>query len=182
MANPLPTKNHRTCPDCGAEVPTSATVCWCCRGPLIFGSLDVSQAIDTKGRAPFRFQFTLASIMLIMTFTAILMSIFTMSPGLGVFVLVLAMPALIRTIVLAMQKGSRDQPMTVPAKIGFFLLWVVLVGIVLLVVGAILYVTLFIVCAAGSSSNAVPILVTGGILAFLAAVSLLVLFWRKIEF
>ena len=179
------------CPDCGAEIPSSAVRCWRCRHPFPNGPKAECTVAKMGGgenhiEDGLKLQFSLASLMLIVTLTAILFSIYEIKPGLGIVLFILAGPALLRTVVLALQKGSRNTPMTTAGKIGFFLLWMGLAGIAAAVAGTIFYVAFISAviasCFAGGTGNSAGLLTLGGVIAASAAISLFVLFWRVTKF
>jgi hypothetical protein len=176
----------RYCPDCGAEVAPQAVICWCCRHSLLqsasAGSQLVSvEAVDENARhihERTKFQFSLASVMLIVTLAAVLMSIYTMAPGLGIALMVLSVPALIRTAVLAMQKGSRGKPLAFAEKAGIFLAWIGL-GIVIIIAAGLAF---FVSCLAGLPGGEGAAMLLGSIGAIVVAIFLGVFFWRKFKF
>ena len=176
----------RYCPDCGAEVPPQAVLCWCCRHSLLQSAAANSQYVlaaavdENTGNLHERtkFQFSLASVMLIVTFAAVLMSIYTMAPGLGIALMVLSVPALVRTAVIAMQKGSRGKPLTFAEKAGIFLAWIGL-GIVIIIAAGIAF---FVSCLMGLAGGESTAILFGSIGAIIAAIVLGVFFWRKFKF
>lgn len=175
----------RYCPECGAEVRPDAVLCWCCRHSLLQKASTASQrasAVAIDESVPHihertKFQFTLASIMLLVTFTAVLMSIYTMAPGLGIALMILSAPALVRTIVVAMRKGSRGQPLSFGEKAGIFLAWIG-VGLVVIVSAGIGF---FISCLVGLPGGGMVPVVLGIIGAIITAIFVFTAFWRKFK-
>jgi hypothetical protein len=174
----------RYCLDCGAEVRPDAILCWCCRHSLLESEAEYALALKELHGSPFgteprtKFQFSLASIMIVMTLLAVLMSIYTMAPGLGIALMVLSVPALIRTVVLAMQRGSRGKPLTFGQKAGVFAAWIGL-GVVIVIAAGVAF---FVSCLVGLPGGAAVAITFGSIGAIVAAIALGVLFWRKIKF
>jgi hypothetical protein len=182
-----PEPKPRYCLDCGAEVRPDAILCWCCRHSLLESEAEYALAAKELhgGGSPFgpeprtKFQFSLASILIVMTLVAVLCSIYTMAPGLGIALMVLSVPALIRTVVLAMQRGSRGKPLTFGQKAGVFAAWIGLSVVIVIAAG----VAFFVSCLVGLPTGKLEIAFTlGGIGAIVAAILLGVLFWRKIKF
>lgn len=118
------------CPECGASLPPQVTRCWLCgrdiapSGPATLTGTPFAE-VAGAGTSPFeqraKFQFSIASMLLWMTLAAILLSLFTISPGLGILLGILSAPAAIRTAVLAMRREAAGRPMTVESKVTVFL-------------------------------------------------------------
>jgi hypothetical protein len=182
----IPDFNPLFCHVCGAEVRADSVLCWCCRNPLRQSASAASQVVlaevvDEKGlniHERTKFQFSLASVMLIVTFSAVLMSIYTMAPGLGIALMVLSVPALGRTAVVAMQKGSRGNPLSFGEKAGIFMAWIGL-GIVIAIAACIAF---FFSCLAGLGGGEQRAIYFGSIGAIFTAIVLTVIFWRKIKY
>jgi hypothetical protein len=120
------------CCECGAPLPKKARFCWLCGA-----SLDASVRATQSTASPFRplapQQFSLATLMLVMTFAAVLVGVFSLSPGAGLAVMFLAAPAFVRTCVVATRRKSTGQRMSWGSKLGVFL---ASLGIVVAVVAA----------------------------------------------
>jgi hypothetical protein len=108
------------CPECGAGVRTDAVRCWLCHREL--GARDPYSPpaeialVPGSGAA----QFSLATILLVTTLVAVCLGVFRISPGFGVIVVVLATPALVRTIVAGTREKQRGHRLSVAEKIGTF--------------------------------------------------------------
>jgi hypothetical protein len=174
-----PESKPRYCPDCGAEVGSQSVLCWCCRHSLLQTAPALSQVLSVgQIHERTKFQFSLASVMLIVTFAAVLMSIYTMLPGLGIALMVLSAPALVRTAVVAMYKGSRGKPLTFGEKAGIFLAWMG-VALVVIIAAAIGF---FVSCLAGLPGGEWSAILFGSTGAMITAVLLFAVFWRKIKY
>jgi hypothetical protein len=184
--SPTSESKPRYCPDCGAEVRLESVLCWCCRHSLLQGASARSpfvsvESVDenyTNIHDRTKFQFSLASVMLLITFAAVLMSIYSMAPGLGIALMVLSVPALVRTAVIAMQTGSRGKPLTFGEKAGIFLAWIGL-GLTIIIAACFGF---FISCLVGLPGGEVTAIMFGSIGAIITAISLGVFFWRKFKF
>jgi len=155
----------KTCPDCRAQLPGDADICWLCRRelspagspgdrPPIPGEGPAAQAAGSPFAPGFslpraepraRFQFGLASILLVITLCAVLLAIGRMSPGIAIVLAILATPALVRTALAASRSRARGEPMSVEAKAALF---ASTVGI-LLAVGVAAGVAFFVTCFGG---------------------------------
>ena len=67
------------------------------------------------------FQFGLSSLLLIMTLSAVMMSLFKIQVAFGIMGLILAIPALLRTIVCVTRIGAGGQPASMGRIVGIFL-------------------------------------------------------------
>src|SRR5687768_12038002 len=104
MSNPfVPTSRstdsaaQRRCPQCGASCAVEATQCWLCHAAL------PAVVQSTRGAPAAAQQFSLATILLVITLIAVCLGVFRVSPGFGLAVVCFAVPALIRTVVVGAQ-------------------------------------------------------------------------------
>src|SRR6187402_3410953 len=99
------------CPECGADVRPLDEKCWLCQRPL--SAKDVITAELIQPAAPpivpewvaarstaNPAQFSLETLMLVITLVAVCLGMIAATPGLGVLVSVVAAPALIRTLIV----------------------------------------------------------------------------------
>jgi hypothetical protein len=120
-ANP----HAKVCPECGAMLAVSAGTCWLCHRPLTDDS-STDDAITTTvpplphtapaiavGRAG---QFSLAALMLTVTFVAVLLGLFVQVRGLAIVLAVLAAPALIKTSLIGRRHKAAGEPLTPGGK------------------------------------------------------------------
>jgi hypothetical protein len=111
------------CPDCGAEVPAESLKCWLCHRQLAV------QAELVEPTSPFRApprraspaQFSLETLMLVITLIAVCLGVIMAAPGLGILVAIVAAPALVRTLVAGYQERRAGTPMTLSEKLLAFL-------------------------------------------------------------
>jgi hypothetical protein len=135
---------HRICPQCGAPVAAGKVLCWLCNEPVPVAA--------EPGPPPHtgRFQFGLSTLLTVITLAAILLSIGVTSPGLGIVAAMLALPALVRTCVVAARRRSEGESLSASEKAGVFAATVVMViGIVLASAGAFV-VTFLATCMMGT--------------------------------
>jgi hypothetical protein len=132
------------------------------------------------------FQFGISSLLLLMTLTAVLFGLFSMEPGLGIAAMVLAVPALVPTSIVAMRKGSRGRPMTALQRVGVFTAWVALMMVVAIAAGIAFFITCLVGTAVSPGGGSYPNLeagmVLGGIAALVVAVLMFILFMRVVKF
>jgi hypothetical protein len=183
MSRPQATPGDR-CWKCGAERMPGRSKCWLCWA-------DLSEPITARARektvaVPAGYaQYGVSSVLLFIAFAAILSSIVKMHLGLGVIVAVLAIPALLRTMVVASRGDESDEPTSVGRTATSFLLVLVVVGTAsTLVLGAFIAAFLATCAATGQSRNAdvltslVASLAAGGVAAIVTAVLCGLVIWR----
>jgi hypothetical protein len=115
------------CPYCAAEIATSATRCWCCRRVFLQGAKEYCaverDGVVVKAVNPTKFQYSLASLLLITLLVAVLSSIFVIQPLAGIVATVSALIGLIRTSQLSMRNRSLGNPLTTKRKLVIFFKW-----------------------------------------------------------
>jgi len=159
-------EKERRCPGCGALIPPEAKKCWLCHGrpddaEEASGSTFVPpDPVAATGELPVvqseyqaRFQFSLGSMMLLVTLTAVILGVFATVPGLGVALAILAAPALIRTAVLASRRQSTGHPMEVQAKLSVFIGTLALVAVIVAAAVGAFVATCFPIGLAGFSAE-----------------------------
>lgn len=115
-----------TCPECGASVDAAQTRCWLCQGELIVQAELVdraprSAAIGPANREASALQFSLQSLLLVITLAAVCLGALVAAPPLGVLALIIAAPALVRTwITGAAARGAGSQRTLADKVMGFF--------------------------------------------------------------
>jgi hypothetical protein len=134
-----------------------------------------------------RFQFSIASLLAITTLVAVVCGVFVIAPGLGIALAIVAVPALVRTLITGMQEGWLEKGLPVGEKVGHFVGWL-FVGILALVGGAIaagltVVVAFFLSCLGGVNVNG-PVwsLFAPQNMGIAVSVILMVLFCWKIKF
>jgi hypothetical protein len=154
--------------------------CWLCRQfpPPPAAPPDPLAAVP-RGR----FQFGISSLLLIMTLVCIIGSITRMAPGLGVAIMILGVPALIHTCVVASRQAAGGRPMSSPRKaLSFTVALLTAFAVTGLALGAAM-AAFFVVCTVGiplmqSSGKWAPfVLGAAGLAAFGAAVATVVGFF-----
>lgn len=110
------------CPECGATLSDRDQRCWLCdcnfqgeagRPAAPLESLPRAAAKRIQGRyREGRFQFSLASLMLLITLAAVCLGVFAYWPGVGVSLGLIALPALIRTAILASYRRQEENPLS----------------------------------------------------------------------
>jgi hypothetical protein len=107
---------------------------------------------------------------------AILCGIFTMSPGLGVVAAILAIPAALRTSVVALRRTDSGAPMSAVGKVAVFLLTIVMFAVVIVASVAAFFFTCLATSGSGSSTLGVG-LILGGVAGIAVAIVLIGFFW-----
>lgn len=136
--------------------------------------------------------FGLMSLMMIMTLIAVCMGAFTVAPGLGILISVLATPALIRTVVVSMRQ--REQGIA-PSPGDKFMLFVASLG-ALITAGMVAIAVFFGTCVAfcfgamamdgngfftggGSEAFIWVFIIVGAAAGIASGIFILMRFWRK---
>jgi hypothetical protein len=123
-------------------------------------------------------QFSLASLFLITTWVAVNLGAFLLSPGIGVLVALIGLPALARTLVASNRSKRAGSGLNVLAKVEIFIVSIVIV----VAVWMASIIAFFAVCFTGGSLTAAvhapePILLVialgGGLIAAIAVASYL---------
>jgi hypothetical protein len=114
------------CPECGARVKPTDLKCWLCGRELVV-TAEIVEAFDESpfaaswsprvGAAPQPFQFSLESLLLIVTLAAVCLGAFVATPGLGILALIVAAPALVRTFYEGYQARQRGKSLTLADKL-----------------------------------------------------------------
>jgi hypothetical protein len=150
------------CPECGADNDERRAKCWLCGANVAAGVAASDSAAPGTAHAPP--QFGLSSLFLILTLVCVCLGLISIAPGLIVLLLVIVVPALIRTFSASDQWTRRGAQMTTVEKFAAFF---TSLGIVLLiwVAGIIaLFTAFFIICVAGAGGGAPA----GGLISFVA--------------
>jgi hypothetical protein len=107
------------CPECQATRRSDAKYCWLCGAALEPVAEEPARAaVGSERRAAY--QFSLATLMLTVTLVAIVLSVFRMSLGVGLALVFLTTPALVRTCIAAARRRARGQPVSPLGKVGMF--------------------------------------------------------------
>ena len=117
------------CPECGARVKPTDVKCWLCGRELVLTAEIVESFEESPfaatwsprvGAAPQPFQFSLESLLLVVTLAAVCLGAFVATPGLGILALIVAAPALLRTFYEGHQARQRGKALTLPEKLMAF--------------------------------------------------------------
>lgn len=173
------------CPECSAIHTASVGRCWLCGADLPAAKENVAPASAASAEVPTARTFSLSTLFLVMTLAAVAAGAFAAAPGLGVLFLVVATPALIRTIRITTRQNVAGVSSTPVEKIVRFL---ASIGIVLLVILSI-QVALGLACWAGIATGAAFSLfgemaaIVGGVSGGFAALTfigwILIRTWRR---
>src|SRR4051794_38170416 len=136
-----PSSAELSCSSCGAKLPSSATICWLCNTPV-----DVTSNLGWLGRAEAtRVRqiaasepaggFSLASLMMLITLVCVVLGVFTIAPGLGVPLAVVAFATWVRTASLV--RWRRATSGSSPTSVEVILIFLRSVAFTLLVLGLI---------------------------------------------
>lgn len=142
MSDSLPQQAYQ-CPQCGARLSASQR-CWLCQSEVPRTEAEPGNKPISPAPAIAPIQFGLDSILLLMTFVAVLSGLFAIAPGIAVVGAVLSLPALIRTAILARQKRVAGAPMGWGIKTITFLATTSFVVVLLTAMGAAFYATCWI--------------------------------------
>jgi hypothetical protein len=115
---------HVNCPYCQVQNPPSEERCAAC-------GRDLTLYIGPVEHFPRRLD--LGSLMLLIAVVAVCLGVTREAPPLGVFLLVVAVPALLRTLVWVARFRQDGRPMLWPEKLGAFaaslgIVWLIVVG------------------------------------------------------
>jgi hypothetical protein len=114
MSQPLPDMTR--CSECGAAIEVGDSRCWLCGRQAGADAPIVAQLVEPPALA--RPQFTLSTMMLIITLICVCLGVVSIAPGLIVPLLAIVVPALFRTI-SATKRAGRD--VTLADRVATFL-------------------------------------------------------------
>lgn len=111
------------CPSCGAGRAADRTSCWLCLAPYD-GTPPPRAAIapDSRLAAANPSQFSIATILLVTTLAAVCLGVFRLAPGLGIVLMIFAVPALVRTVFVGRGEHRHGRRLSTGRKIGHFFL------------------------------------------------------------
>jgi hypothetical protein len=110
------------CPECGAALDGREGKCWLCRRERTAEpaanpyALPPASALAAASPA----QFSLVTLMLVITLVAVCLGVTMAAPGLGVLLMVLAAPALVRTMVVGFKQKQVGDRLTTAEKVASF--------------------------------------------------------------
>jgi hypothetical protein len=155
--------SYLSCPRCNAANRDDRLDCWLCGALLRQGkdaAVGKAHEIITAQVVPpsaHRAQFTLATMLLLITLLSVCLGLFMIAPGLGILLAIASVPAFVRTGILVSTRDAMGRPTSGPRRIWLF------VGSVLttLVMGAVVLVasigTFCGICLASGQESTIPI-------------------------
>jgi hypothetical protein len=112
----------RNCPYCQAELAPAADSCWLCHRDLATGATDEQPALPVAVPPPeLAGNYSLSSLMLFVTLSAVMLGVITITRGLGVPLAVVAFVVWVRTATTVGQLRNRGKAVTTAQKIQMFL-------------------------------------------------------------
>jgi len=110
------------CPDCGADVAAEAPTCWLCFADLSATAAERIAASPAPPPIPTAgaHTFSLDTLFLVMTLVAVCAGIVAAAPEALVFVVLIVVPAVVRTLGKTRQRVKSGEELTASAKIGAF--------------------------------------------------------------
>ena len=130
MSQPPTALTGETCPECGAPLPTPFGICWLCQRKNRPENPYSPPATAPSANATGAGQFSLATVFLVMTLIAVCLGTFHFSPGLGVVIVIVAAPALIRTCIVGVKEKRVGHPLSIGEKLIAFLASIAIVILV----------------------------------------------------
>lgn len=116
----------KTCSACGAANVAEAEICWLCQRTLDNASSETVPSEASASELPYKpfisqpaqptaLSYSLSTLMLAMTFIAVLCGMIAIAPGLGVVLAIASLPVLVRTAGVVKKRETGGLP-TPPAK------------------------------------------------------------------
>jgi hypothetical protein len=171
------------CPRCGAELAPGRTVCWLCHTNLSALGQGDSMPPPVPRRHNEPAQSSLSSLLLFVILIVILGGMIATSPGIGILVTVLAIPALLRTAFITWRRRREGEFVSAGDQAGQFMLTLLIVfascvAIAITVVVAF-FVTVFVTCFAGGNDAAVRSLpaIVAAVAGIMATASIILILW-----
>ena len=179
------------CPECGAKIRADQNRCWLCfrtlppiaespqENPADAISLPSEPSKLGSGRGTQSSgsiaQFSLATILLVITLIAVCIGVFRISPGLGVIVVAIATPALFATVIIAEEvMVKHGERLTIADKIvafvGFFGVFGLLAAAI---IGPLMTACGILAGAMEPRRETAGLLVKGGVAMFVIAISIM---------
>ncbi|HEV3168280.1 MAG TPA: hypothetical protein VGZ22_30025 [Isosphaeraceae bacterium] len=137
------------CPHCGAENLPESTLCWICHQPTVFRIQP--EDVGMAPPLPPQRTFNLSSLMLLIALVAVCFGVTREFPGLGVLLVIVLTPALVRTLRSVYQGKATGQPLTPLQKVETFAVSMVLVSLILLGAGIAFFFTCSAVLMGGTA-------------------------------
>jgi hypothetical protein len=156
----------KVCPDCGAPLEGTATQCWLCRAQRHAATHDINPYASPQPLTALavKNQFSLATLFLIMTLAAVALGALRVAPGLGVFLIVLSVPALARSVIAGRRRLESGETPTVWTKIVDFAASVAIVWMILIAA----QIAFGVACIAAGLPASMLLGLNGGLAIFIA--------------
>lgn len=125
-----PSADSAHCPDCAAPLKSGELECWLCRRANQASDSPSSPLAGVERKSAG--QFSLATVFLIITLIAVCLGTLRLAPGVGVLLMIVAAPALIRTCIVGVKEKRGGHSLSIGEKLIAFLASsaiVVLVGV-----------------------------------------------------
>jgi hypothetical protein len=129
-----------TCRHCGAALPGGANRCWLCYTPVVTSSgqsvVQRAETVAEYGEPKVQTGgFSLASLMMLVTLVCVLLGVFTIAPGLGVPLAIVAFVTWLRTVSVVKWRATTGRPLTSGEVIFVFVRSVAFTLLILMLVG-----------------------------------------------
>lgn len=103
---------ERVCPHCGALCPQDAPWCWMCRAAASTQAPGPASAPRSLGP----WQYSLQSLLLVITLVAVFLGLIVMEPGLAIIAAIFVAPAVVHVLVARHRERTRGKPATMGDK------------------------------------------------------------------
>ncbi len=168
------------CLHCGAQQLGPATSCWLCEKPLDRAPIGSPPFAEQPDLPAERFNFSLATLFLILTLASVAMGLVVALPGLGILACIVMVPVLFRTMRVVRHRERFGHEVSAAEKVSMFLGSFVVSSVLVIVVCIAAFCSFCGVCASmfafGSPDVEAKVLAIGmiilGILAFVVAVKI----------
>lgn len=122
------TSARRICPHCDAKQLGPAVNCWLCERPLEGAPAGTSglrlptpAAARSPETHPERYNFSLATLLLMMTLASVCLGLIVALPGLGIFACILMGPVFFRTVKVVRHREALGQDVAPGEKVAMFM-------------------------------------------------------------
>lgn len=159
------------CAKCGADNILPAKVCWLCKQGLELPQVPQLPSEPERQSKNASLSFSIASVLLVTTLSAVFFSVLKMAPGLAILLAILSLPALVRTGLAAHRRSQLGKPISPMRKLLWFLGSLTVTTILVVVVLVASLGTFCAVCLSANSPDALPV---AFILAGAVAISILI--------
>ncbi len=177
------------CPECGAVNFGASEKCWLCGHILTIGakttfspdrpplSIDASHATDASRT------YSLSTLFLLVTMAAVLCGITAVAPGLGIVLMILAVPALVRTFAYSAGQKNMGKRVMPYENLAMFLLSMGIVFLIIIAASIAFVAACFVSVIApanqlGSAALGPAMIISGAVALFVAGF-LFVKTWPK---